>query len=445
LIPLSIFVLNLIVQNWNLGKLILPGSDEGVYLYSAKLLDQGLIPYKDFFLSHPPFLFFIAQILLRVFNYNINIFHLVYTILVFLAIFPIYQITYKLTKDELASLLSIILFSTYPIFVNLDAHFFALRQFSITLLAFSVFFLIVKEKNKLSGFLLGLFSLSVIPNIFISLSFIFSFLLIGYLYSGQKIKESQVFIKTWALVTIIGYLLIFLIPNSINNIINYQLNRSFVTYISRIESIKSGFLPLNWPIILFGFLGSISASKKLRIFGIFNILSFLCIMSLGSSFHSHYLAILSFGLSISSGLLVFSLKRFPVFKIFVFFIILISLYITSFSYLKSKLIDETTPEFFRLSEALKDVPSPIFTYQPIYGLYNRKELTFHYHVADMRYFSVIGHNLDKETYQDIINRSNSVLLTSFDFLSLPENVFRDVNKNFKLIYNQDGNKVYIKN
>lgn len=44
-----IFIINILIQNWNLGLLILPGSDEGVYLYSAKLLGQGFMPYKDFF------------------------------------------------------------------------------------------------------------------------------------------------------------------------------------------------------------------------------------------------------------------------------------------------------------------------------------------------------------------------------------------------------------
>lgn len=434
LIPLAFFILNLLVQNWNLAKLMLPGSDEGVYLYSAKLMGQGLFPYKDYFLAHPPFLVFLARIMLWVSCFNINVFHFLYTVMVFSAIFPIYLITFKLTKDEFASITSVIFFSTYPIFVSQDAHFFTLRQLSTSLLAFSVFFLLVKNKYKLAGFLLGLFSLSVISNIFISLAFIFSYL---------KKKDAFPFLKSWLLMTLFGYFMVLLIPQSFQNIISFQLQRSYVSFFARIESMKSGFFPLNWPLLLFGFLGSIFAGKNLRFFSLFNILSFLCLMFLGSSFHSHYLAILSFGFSVASGFLIFSLKRFPVFKI-LFFIIIVCLDLIFLPYLKSKLIDETTPEFFRLSAVLKNVPSPIFTYQPIYGLYNRKELTFHYYVADMRYFSVIGQNLDEKTYTDIINKSNSVLLTSFDFLSLPENVFRNVNKNFKLLYNKDGNKVYIR-
>ena len=33
--------------------------DESIYLYQAKLLTQGLIPYKDFSLAHPPIPLFV--------------------------------------------------------------------------------------------------------------------------------------------------------------------------------------------------------------------------------------------------------------------------------------------------------------------------------------------------------------------------------------------------
>ena len=53
----ALVALNLAVQNFNLGRAVIPGLDEGIYLYAAKLITQGSLPYRDFFLSHPPLLF----------------------------------------------------------------------------------------------------------------------------------------------------------------------------------------------------------------------------------------------------------------------------------------------------------------------------------------------------------------------------------------------------
>lgn len=439
-----IFLFNLLIQNWNLGLLVLPGSDEGVYLYSAKLLGQGFIPYKDFFLAHPPILLYFTHFILLISRYNIDIFHLIYTTLVFSSVFPIYLTTFKITNDRLAALLSIILFSTFPIFSQMDAHFLALRQMSIPLLAFSIFFLF-RANYKLAGFLLGIFSLSIVSNILISISLITSFLLAWYFFHRQKTTYVFGFVFTYALVVVTGYILVFFISNSFENLVRYQLDRSFTPYIERINSVKSMFLSYNWPLLIFGFSGSILINKKFGTLGIFNILGLLCIVFFGSSFFQHYLVILSVGLSISSGILISFLSRNLLFKLLIGFIIIITLYKTSLVPLNTALIDNTTPEFFHIINILKQTSPPLFTFQPIYGLYSNKDLTFHYNVADMRYFMVLGKNLDEYSYADIVNRSNTVLIVPWDYLFLPKNILKNLNNQFKLIYDHEGSKIYVKN
>ncbi len=442
LIPLIFFCLNLVFQNWNLSRLIRPQSDEGVYLYSAKLISQGFLPYKDYFLAHPPFLILVVRFILWLAHYNLHLFHFIYTILVFSALFPIYWLTLKLSKDEDAAFLSLIFFSTSPFFVSEDAHFLSLRHLAIPLLAFSIFFLLVKQKNKLSGFLLALFSLSIIPNAFISLIFILSLLLADLSSVKQKLKKHWDFIKSWAVITLFGYLIVFLIPNSYQNLISFQNQRPLVPFLTRIELIKQNFIPLNWPLLFFGLLGSVLTLKKLKIFKIFNPLSFFSLLCLGSSFYLHYLSTLIFGFSVASGSFISLFRRLPILKTLIF-IIMISLALSSLPYLKSKLIDETTPDFFRLATVLKTTPSPLFTYQPIYALAAQKELTYHYYMADMRYFYCLNHNLDEKSYLEIINKSKTVLLTPYDFLSLPDNALENLTHHFKLIYEQDGYKIFI--
>src|SRR5687767_3259686 len=95
LIVLAVFLINLIIQNWNLGNHVLPGSDEGVYLYSARLLGQGYIPYKDFFLAHPPYLLYLVNFLMWVSGFNMDVFRFLLTVLVFSTLFPIYYIILK--------------------------------------------------------------------------------------------------------------------------------------------------------------------------------------------------------------------------------------------------------------------------------------------------------------------------------------------------------------
>ena len=90
-----LFVLNLIVQSYNLGKLVFVFTDAGVYLYSAKLLASGLIPYQDFFLAQPPYLLYFFSGVLSLVNFDIKSFNFLYIIWGFLSIIPIYFITKK--------------------------------------------------------------------------------------------------------------------------------------------------------------------------------------------------------------------------------------------------------------------------------------------------------------------------------------------------------------
>ena len=44
--------------------------DESIYLYQAKLLSQGFIPYKDFSLAHPPIPLFVHAFFIKLFGYQ---------------------------------------------------------------------------------------------------------------------------------------------------------------------------------------------------------------------------------------------------------------------------------------------------------------------------------------------------------------------------------------
>lgn len=444
-----LYIVNLIVQNYNLGKIVNVFTDEGVYLYSAKLLLEGFIPYKDFFLAQPPFLLYLAGLVLHIVNYNMNLFHFLYTLFVFSSIFPIFFVVLKLTQSRLSAIMSIVFFSTYSELVQWDMSSFAFRQASLPFLAFSLFFIFIKPKIRLSGFLLGIFAITLISNLLVSLCLIIAILLselfVNKLTIQQTLRKYYPLILTFSLINIFGYLTIFSIPNAYNNLLGYQLDRPALPYSTRFEWIKLYTLPNNWPILFFGLIGSLIVNKRIGLFGLFNILSAIVVIFAGKSYYPHYLTILAVGFSISCGLLIKELNRNFTVSIISTLIILISIFYSSFSLLRSSLIYRQTPEFFTLVQTLKPLPKPLLTFEPIYGLYSKIDLPYYYHVADMRYFRVLNQNLSDSGYISIFERSQTILIEPFASSLLSENSLTYIHRNFNQIYNDGINQIYVKN
>lgn len=448
LIIAGFFLGNLAVQFHSIGKLVYVFTDEGVYLYSAKLITQGLIPYKDFFLAQPPLLIYLGAILLKLSNFNLNLFHYIYTCWVFISIIPIYLIVYHITKSRIAAILSMLLFSTFVELVAWDARFFALRQVSLPFLALSLYFILVNPKQKIAGSLLGLFALGLFSNLLMSLALILSIFFNNFFYLKVKIKdifkENFSFLLVFCLINFFGYLTILFIANSFNNIISYQLSRPFIPPLTRIFWIISYSLKDNWPILLTGFLGSLLTYKKVRIISNLNILYLLCLIFIGSSFYPHYLTSLAITLAISAGIFISFFGNSKMKIIILTIVILLGIYISSYKKLKYNLIESTTPIFFKVTDILNITPQPLFTFEPIYGLYAKKELTFHYHVADMRYFRVMGKNLDDGQYRDILSKSNTILIEPFIQSLLPSSILEEINQRFIVIYNDGKNYIYVR-
>lgn len=438
--PFLFFASNVIFHMINLGKSVYVFTDEGVYLYAAKLLGQGLIPYKDFFLAHPPYLLYPTQAILSVTNFNLNFFHFLYTVWFFGAIFPLYFVILKLTKSFLATILSIILFSTFAELVQWDAHFFALRQASMPLLIFSLYFIFVKQKSKVAGLLLGIFALSLVSNLLISLC-----LIIALYFSKPWSFKPKSFLATFSLIAILGYLLIMLIPNGFSNIISYQSSRPFVPYTTRLEWIKNYLLANNWPILLLGLAGTIVVRKKWLWLIFFNILSMVAVIFVGPSFYPHYVTSLAIGFTLSSGVLISLFKHSIYQKILISAAVLTSICLASYNHLKYHLLDNKTPGFFQVVDLLKQMPEPIFTFEPIYGLYAKRNLTFHYFASDMRYFRVTGTNLNDLEYLNILTGSNTVLLEQFANSLLTQKSLEYIKDNFILTYHDNEHKIYVRN
>lgn len=445
IIIVFIFVINVLIQSWNINKSVDVFTDAGVYLYSAKLISEGFIPYRDFFLGNSALLIYLISFILKIINFNILAFNLTYILWFFSALMPIYFITLNFTSSRLASVLSIVLYSTFPELIQWDAHSFALRQASLPFLAYGLFFIFVKRKPAIAGLLLGLFSLSIPTNLLITPGLLISLIIGDFIFKNslkQIIENYQQLIITFLLITFLGYLTMMVIPQSFDNIFGYQLQRPFAPFEYRLQLLKND-LGLNWPILILGLLGSFVVNKKIKLFGLFNLITILIVIFTGSSFYPHYITIFAVGLSISSGFLLSVIQPGNL-RIVAAILIVLVLYLTSFNYLKYHLIDKQNPVFFQITKLLKNDQEPIFTFQPIYALYADKNLTFHYNAADMRYFRVIGKNLEEENYLRIIQNSKSILIEPFASAYLNQRVLNYIKRNFKKTYDDGINSIYVK-
>ncbi len=441
------YSINVFVHSLGLKRAVDVFTDAGVFVYSAKLISEGLVPYRDFFLSNSSFLLYLSSIVLKVVDYDMIAFNFIYILWFFSSIVPIYFIVLRFTKNKIAALLSITLFSTFAELVQWDAHSFALRQASLPFLAFALFFIFVKRKLITAGILLAFFALSIPTNILISSSLILTFLLGEFIFeqrNAQKLFLNNLgLIASFAITLLLGYFLILIPQNSLQNLLGYQLNRPLAPYQYRIDLLK-GELNSNWPILILGLLGSLILNKRVKLFGLFNILTVLIVVFTGASFYPHYITIFAVGFAISAGILIGSFEKSIITTTLISVLIFYFLYNTTFQYLKYHLIEKTTPAFFETVKQLQSLPEPIFTYEPVYALYAKKKLTYYYFTADMRYFRVEGKNLSGSEYLSILNKSNTVLLQHSWASFIPSSSIDYINSQFKLRYSDPENQIFVR-
>lgn len=440
-----IYIVFLIIQIHSIGKLVYVSTDEGVYLYASKLIEQGLIPYKDFFLDHLPFLMYSNAIILKLLKFDLNWFHYLYSAWVLSSVIPIYLTVLNQTKNRIASTFSAILFVTFTEMVQWDAHFFAIRQCSLPFLAFAIFFATAKKNNILAAISLSLFSFCLLTNTLIAVFFLFSLLICDFVLTRnikKTMKKYKGLIFLFAFLNLIYFLPVFLIKNSFAEIVSFQNARSTTAVYQRlnwlVESLKN-----NGPILIFGAMGTLFSLRKFPFLGLFTIGTILIVLLCGKSYYLHY--IVSFAVPFSiTGAMLFTVIPSKIFNTVFFTIGLVFIYFASFATLKYNLIDNKSENFFTTINYLRRAPDPLFTFEPIYALYANKNITFFNHVSDMRSLGVTGGNLRDDEYLDILERSNSVLMESYSKQYFTPNALNYLGSNFVSIYNNGTEDIYVR-
>lgn len=447
IIIVLVLALVLAVQFHLIGRLVLATTDEGVYLYAAKLIAKGYLPFRDFRLVQSPFLIYLSALALTIIKFNLNIFHYLYTTWVFSAIIPIYLIILDRSKSRFGAILGVLLFCTFTEMVQWDAHFFALRQASMPFLAWGIYFLKINKRYFLAGLSLAFFSLSILSNFFIVVFLVFADFIDrckekwGF---REYLNHRRNFLLTLAIIFVVILGAFFFIPGSFDGMVRFQLVRPKSGLEGRFAWLLDSFFQ-NSPFLLFGLAGILAAERKNIFYSLTALGAIFSVLFLSNAFLSGYITVWAVPLALTGGLALASLYR--IFKPGLYLALALSFLIffwKPYGYLKFNLMERTTPKFFETVEILKESPGPLFALQPIYALYAGKDLTFHPDVSDMRHFEVLGENLTEEQYLDILDRSQSVLLEGFSKRMLPTSILDRIPQSFQKIYDNTDESVYVR-
>jgi hypothetical protein len=101
-----------VVFLYRLSSVVISDMDEGTYLYAGKLLSQGLIPYRDFLLAHPPLVVLLAAGWESIAGSSIMAARLAYLAVVLIATVPLYLVAKRLSRSMLGGLLAVATYTT---------------------------------------------------------------------------------------------------------------------------------------------------------------------------------------------------------------------------------------------------------------------------------------------------------------------------------------------
>ncbi|MBK8596880.1 MAG: hypothetical protein IPP07_06940 [Holophagales bacterium] len=419
----AVYVGAFLAQTWTLGKVMLPSVDEGVYLYVARLILDGKVPYRDFFISHPPWEFLGAAGGLWVTGGDVPAFSVFYAAWVLLALFPIYRTVASLTGRLLPAFWAVVLFVTYPDFARWDARFFALRQASVPFLALGVDLALRGKRPALAGSLLGVFAACVIPNVPIALLVLAGLVLFGSEGGpgdvARSVRQQKRLLFSFVLTAGALYGVAFAIPGAPWDLVLFQFGRPRAPILERLLNVWTDSLPASAVLLLLGFFGAFLVFRASRGISLAAAAGFLLGLLAYNYYSAHHLASVVPLMAISAGVAFSIVSRGRTAEIVASAGLALALGVTALPALKGPLIDARSPNLFRVVQELEACREPVFTAQPLYALHAGRRLTFHRFAADMRSFRVSNlPPFSDEDFADVVSRSNTVLLEPLLFTML---------------------------
>ena len=275
-----------------------PG-DENVYYYMGKLVSEGKVPYRDFFLAHPPLHIYLIALIYKIFGFNIVILKLIPLISTLVSTIFIFCIAKNKCGDYEAIISSLLFLFSYSVMFN-SVFSFGI-EIAVMFLLIGVYFLWTKNNYILAGIFFGLAAitrlLTLIPILIILIMALSS-------YKRNFLKSLSAFLIVFLL---FNGLFIFLFGNNyIIPVYNFHLLKSFGAEENLKEYID--IIKLNW--ILFSsalLIVFVKEKKQVSAFAVISIVYLIFLASLKKIFGFYFIATFPF-LAIIGG---YSIVNFP--------------------------------------------------------------------------------------------------------------------------------------
>ena len=262
-----------------------PG-DENVYYYMGKLVSEGKIPYRDFFLAHPPLHIYLIALIYKIFGFNIIILKAVPLISILISAFFIFKISNEKFGNSEAITASLLFLFSYSTMFN------SVFSFGIDIatmfLVMGLYFLWNKNNGILAGLFFGLAGITRI----LSLVPIFVVFIMA-LFSNKKkfLKLSLTFLIIFLLIN--GIFILFLGNYYTEQVYKYHLLKSF----GNKENFKEYFdiIKLNWILFLSALLFIfIKYKKPISMFMIISVIYLIFLTTLKKIFGFYFIIIFPF-------------------------------------------------------------------------------------------------------------------------------------------------------
>ncbi len=129
------------------------GGDEHTYFYMGKLIAEGNVPYKDFFVSRPPLQIYLISVIYKIFGFNLIALKLVPLLAIIISSFFIFKIMKRFSNISALTAVLLFLFSHR---VMLESTYFLGVNLTTMFTVIGLYFLMNRKKYLLSGLLFGL-------------------------------------------------------------------------------------------------------------------------------------------------------------------------------------------------------------------------------------------------------------------------------------------------
>lgn len=430
IIIIIFLIVNIALRSLNLTSL--PDSydpyDEGVYLYSAKLIDKGQVPYRDFELVHPPLYIYFLSFLDNL-NLSVAGLRVVNIIISSLVIIFIYLIARKVSQGYFIPIASLVFYTVSPSLFLYSRV--VILEPVMTLFIIMALYCFLFSENKTNKILSGLF---LAIACFIRMTAIFAFiglmLIKAILKKKSFFKEEKHFILSFIISFLIIFFIFLMIPNFFNDIFLFQLTRSRLSWLARFDQLAMIF-KFDFLLLGIGFLASLfllfSKSQIVKILSFFNIFTFIIIFFVTKTFYAHYLIQIIPTLSIVLAILasrMLAIKKLKYLNLFLVGILALQIFnIGKLASNKNNIIPQIVDE-------LKKGEGYLYTATPSFALSSSREITPWYYSNVS--FAAYEKDISSVELIEIINKSQTILFDSRSSWQLPQEVQDYVFNNFNI-------------